>query len=96
MTIGPTHALASFALEAQFDDAARAQAVRAVLDTLASTVAGLTAPDAQSVVEFVRADRAAGPCTALGLPWPVSAASAALVNGTIGHLADYDLSLIHI
>ena len=90
MTIGPTHALASFALEAQFDDAARAQAVRAVLDTLASTVAGLTAPDAQSVLEYVRADRAAGPCTALGLPWPVSAASAALVNGTIGHLADYD------
>jgi 2-methylcitrate dehydratase PrpD len=90
VTLGPTHALASFALEAEFDDAARAQAVRAVLDTLAATVAGLTAPDAQSVVEFVRADRAAGPSTALGLPRPVSAASAALVNGTIGHLADYD------
>ena len=90
MTLGATHALASFALEAEFDDAARAQAVRAVLDTLAATIAGLSAPDAPSIVEFVRADRAAGPSTALGLPQPVSAASAALVNGTIGHLADYD------
>ena len=90
MTSGTTRALASFALEAEFDDAARAQAVRAVLDTLAAAVAGLTAPDAQSIAEFVRADRAAGPATALGLPRPVSAASAALVNGTIGHLADYD------
>jgi 2-methylcitrate dehydratase PrpD len=90
VTIGTTEALASFALEAEFDDEARAQAVRAVLDTLAATVAGLTAPDAQSIVEFARVDRAAGPCTALGLARPVSAASAALVNGTIGHLADFD------
>jgi 2-methylcitrate dehydratase PrpD len=87
---GPTRALAAFAAEAEFDGAARQVAVSAFVDTLAATVVGAGDRGARPIAAFVRADRARGPCTALGIERPVSAPAAALVNGTLGHLADYD------
>lgn len=87
---GSTHALAAFAVEAEFDESARRAAVSAFVDTLAATVVGVVDKDADPVSAFVRADRSDGPCTALGLNRSVSAPAAALVNGTVGHIADYD------
>jgi 2-methylcitrate dehydratase PrpD len=78
--------------------AARARAVRAVLDTMGVTLAGASEPAAR-VVQAVVADEGGGSCRILGTGARASASNAALANGTAAHALDYDdmcfVSLAH-
>ncbi len=78
--------------------AARAAAARALLDTVGVTLAGAAEPAARIVQRVVEQD-GSGPCRVLGTALRVSAANAALANGTAAHALDYDdmcfVSLAH-
>lgn len=90
--------LADFVTTADPPAAARAVAARALLDTVGVTLAGAAEPSARIVRGVIEQD-GTGPCRVLGTPLRVSAASAALANGTAAHALDYDdmcfVSLAH-
>ena len=78
--------------------AARAIAVRALVDTVGVTLAGASEPVSRIVQRVVSAD-GPGPCRLLGTPLSAGASNAALANGTAAHAHDYDdmcfVSLAH-
>ena len=90
--------LAGFVIGAAPPAAARVAAARALLDTVGVTLAGAGEPAARIVQRVVEQD-GSGPCRVLGTTLRVSAANAALANGTAAHALDYDdmcfVSLAH-
>lgn len=102
MVGGLTRALAGFAATvpgAGILSTARAAAARCLLDTLACAVAGLAEESSRILLDLAASEAAAGPCTAIGLPRPVAAREAALVNGALAHALDFDdthdLAVLH-
>jgi len=79
--------------------AARAAAVRAVLDTIGVTLAGASEPAARSVQRVIAVCASRENSRVLGTSLCASAADAALANGTAAHAHDYDdmcfVSLAH-
>mgnify|MGYP001167492524 CR=1 FL=1 len=71
-------------------DEAVLAAKRAVLDTLAATIAGSAEPAARIALEMVRALGGSAQATMIGAGDRVSVTQAALVNGVSGHALDYD------
>jgi 2-methylcitrate dehydratase PrpD len=90
--------LARFAAAADPPREARPVAARAFLDTFGVTLAGAVEPAARIVQQVVAAD-GAGTHAVVGTALRVSAANAALANGTAAHALDYDdmcfVSLAH-
>jgi len=90
--------LAGFVITAAPPAAAHAAAARALLDTVGVTLAGAAEPAAR-IVQRVAEQDGSGPCRVLGTALRVSAANAALANGTAAHALDYDdmcfVSLAH-
>jgi 2-methylcitrate dehydratase PrpD len=90
---GATHDFAAFVSGTSYEDLPR-EVVRAVtwtiLDTLAVTVAGLDTPAVERLATWVGRDAGEPRATVLGLPFGCDPARAALVNGTSGHVLDYD------
>jgi len=88
--------LETFAATASPPAAARAAALRAVVDTIGVALAGAVEPAAE-IVRRVIGD--SGPCVVLGTDRRASATNAALANGTAAHALDYDdmcfVSLAH-
>ena len=64
----------------------------AVLDGIASMLAGVREPVAAQVVAaaWAAAGGSTGDCTVVGFNWRAPLSTAALVNGTIAHACDYD------
>ena len=89
--------LADFAVDAAPPAAARAAAARAVLDTVAVTLAGASEPSARIVQQVIA--NGSGACTVFGAGMLTTAVDAALANGTAAHAHDYDdmcfVSLAH-
>ncbi|HLZ70097.1 MAG TPA: MmgE/PrpD family protein [Dehalococcoidia bacterium] len=74
----------------QLGDDVVTAAKRAVLDTLAATLAGSVEPAARIALELARALGGSPQATVIGAGERVSVAQAALVNGVSGHALDYD------
>jgi 2-methylcitrate dehydratase PrpD len=95
---GTLGALAHFAVAATPPPLARARAATAFLDTIGVTLAGASEPAGRGVQQVVAAN-GGDSCTVLGTTIRVSAADAALANGTAAHALDYDdmcfVSLAH-
>jgi 2-methylcitrate dehydratase PrpD len=99
--------LHEFAVRADPPSAARAAAVRAVLDTIGVTLAGASQPAARIVQTVIEIERGGGSprrdtastCQVLGIGARANAGNAALANGTAAHAHDYDdmcfVSLAH-
>ncbi|HYM25409.1 MAG TPA: MmgE/PrpD family protein, partial [Vicinamibacterales bacterium] len=89
---------ARFAATVKPPDAARAAALRAVVDTIGVALAGAVEPAAE-IVRRVLPAVDGGPCLVFGTERRASATSAALANGTAAHALDYDdmcfVSLAH-
>jgi 2-methylcitrate dehydratase PrpD len=62
----------------------------AVLDGMASMLAGVNEPVARQVLDYVLAAGCAGGCSIIGYQQRLRATDAALVNGTVAHACDYD------
>lgn len=62
----------------------------AILDTVSAILSGVREPVSRKILNYTAKDRAAGPATVVGTGCRFSAASAALVNGTMAHAIDYD------
>jgi len=69
---------------------ARAQAKRAVLDTIGVMLAGCREPAAALVAEHAREQGGREEATVVGAGFRATAEQAALVNGTAAHALDYD------
>jgi 2-methylcitrate dehydratase PrpD len=88
--MGPTEAVARFALEAPagLPAGVLAAARRAVLDTVGVALGGSAEPVARALAEY--AGTSAGPCRLWGQPGAVAPSQAALVNGAAAHALDFD------
>jgi 2-methylcitrate dehydratase PrpD len=90
--------LGAFVAACEAPPAARRRAAAAVLDTIGVMLAGASEPAAR-IVQSVVADEGGDACQVLGTALRVSAANAALANGTAAHALDYDdmcfVSLAH-
>jgi 2-methylcitrate dehydratase PrpD len=62
----------------------------AILDFIGVAMAGSQEPSGRIISEMVRQDQAHGEVTVIGDKLKTSASLAALVNGTAGHVLDYD------
>ena len=62
----------------------------AVFDTVAAILSGVNEPASRTILRYKTTDGAPGPATVVGTTYRLSPASAALVNGTMGHALDYD------
>ncbi len=88
-----TRGYARFIAETGYErlgDAAMLAAKRAVLDTLAVTLAGSVEPAARIALETMRAVGGNPQATVIGAGDRVSVTQAAFVNGVAGHALDYD------
>ncbi|HEY7293731.1 MAG TPA: MmgE/PrpD family protein, partial [Dehalococcoidia bacterium] len=88
-----TRGYARFVTETGYErlgDAAVTAAKRAILDTLAVTIAGSVEPAARIALDLVRALGGSLQATVIGADERVSVTQAALVNGVAGHALDYD------
>ena len=89
--IGVTQVLAAFAAEGAQADADHADAVtRALVDTVAVSLAAAGEEGDRILSAWVERESSVGSSTAWTSGARMSAASAALVNGTAAHLLDYD------
>jgi 2-methylcitrate dehydratase PrpD len=91
--MGPTQQVAEFISSAQFDDlpvAAHDRATSAIVDYFACAAAGSRQPTGRKVLTFVREIGGSPVSSIVGAPDRTSAPNAALVNGTFGHVLDYD------
>lgn len=89
--IGTTEVLAEFAATgtpAAADHSAEVS--RALVDTVAVTLGGTGAPGERILRGWSRAESPSGPATLWTSGEPTSASTAALVNGTVAHLLDFD------
>jgi len=65
-------------------------AKRAILDTIACMLGGVTEPLTQKLLAYQAQEGTAGAATVVGSGYRFSARSAALVNGAMAHALDYD------
>ena len=89
--MGVTEKLAQFAVDTNYDslpEEAVTAAKRAVLDTLATTVAGCREEAATIITAYVRELDAAGDAGVVGSGFQTAASEAALANGTLAHALD--------
>lgn len=66
------------------------QAKRVILDYVAATIAGSTSGPARIVQQYLSETEGPGPATVIGTPLRLSAANAALANGTAAHGLEVD------
>ncbi len=91
--MGATEKLAQFVVDTSYDSLPEevvTAAKRAVLDTLAVTVAGCREEAAAIITAYVRELGAAGEAGVVGSGFQTAASEAALANGTLAHALDYD------
>jgi 2-methylcitrate dehydratase PrpD len=91
--MGATEKLAQFVVGTSYDSLPEevvTAAKRAVLDTLAVTVAGCREEAAAIITAYVRELGAAGEAGVVGSGFQTAASEAALANGTLAHALDYD------
>jgi 2-methylcitrate dehydratase PrpD len=91
--MGVTEKLAQFAVGTNYDSLPEevvTAAKRAVLDTLAVTVAGWGEEAAAIITAYVRELGAAGEAGVVGSGFQTAASEAARANGTLAHALDYD------
>ena len=88
--LGYAEALAAWAVTTNIGAAARIEARRCLLDTLACMIAGAREPAIAMVVQAMRKAHADGPCAHVAGGASLSAQAAALVNGTAAHVLDWD------
>lgn len=89
--IGATEVLAAYAVAGAPAAADHtAEVARALIDTVAVTMGGAGAPGEQILSAWSRRESPSGPATLWTSGERSSAATAALLNGTVAHLLDYD------
>jgi 2-methylcitrate dehydratase PrpD len=85
--------LASFAVSQRYENLpveVRDGVPGRMLDVLGIAAAALDLDTSRAVVDYVGETGGSAQATAIGLPYRVPAAQAALVNGTLAHSLDYD------
>jgi 2-methylcitrate dehydratase PrpD len=90
MTQDLTHRYAGLIAGSRPDAAAIAAARDGVLDFLAAAVGGLDDAAYLKVRDALLPGAGAGQVSVIGHPAPLDAQTAALLNGTLGHVLDYD------
>lgn len=89
--MGATEALAAFAVAgAEMAAQHQREVARALVDTVAVTLAGSGTPGERILHNWCRGESATGPATIWTSGEKCSAATAALMNGTMAHLLDFD------
>jgi 2-methylcitrate dehydratase PrpD len=91
--IRATKAIADFVVATGFDqipEKAVDIAKLAMLDTLGTALAGAQEPAVDLITEYVRSISGKAEASAIARGFKTSAALAALINGTSGHVLDYD------
>lgn len=89
--MGATEVLASYAVSgAPASSLHRAEVARALVDTVAVTLGGAGSPGERILRTWARAESPSGPATVWTTGEKTSASTAALVNGTVAHLLDFD------
>jgi 2-methylcitrate dehydratase PrpD len=76
-------------LDAVPDDVNQA-AKRCIVDLVGVAIAGASRPQSRRTFRYARETYAPGPATAFGFEDRLSPVAAALVNGTVGHVLDFD------
>ncbi|HWP56365.1 MAG TPA: MmgE/PrpD family protein [Candidatus Acidoferrales bacterium] len=92
----PTLAIAEYVHRFSFDDLPRAAIVNAkliILDTIGVMFAGSRHEVGRLIADYVRANCATGVATVCGAGFQTSPELAALANGTMAHVHDYDSDL---
>lgn len=88
-----TQRLAEFVVDTPYEsipEDARLSAKRAILDCLGVTLAGVSDPGSKLITEFVRAHGGKPESGVIGAGFKTVAPEAALANGTMAHILDYD------
>ncbi len=88
-----TQKLAVFVSKTRFEDlpsAAADRAKRHILDTIGVILAGTSHPAGQIITDYVRQMGASSISTVMGAGFQTSPSNAALANGTMGHVHDFD------
>jgi 2-methylcitrate dehydratase PrpD len=91
--MGVTEKLAGFVVDTDYEslpEEARIAAKRAILDTLAVTIAGCREEASRIITAYVRGLGGDGDAGVVGGGFRAAAAEAALANGTFAHAVDYD------
>lgn len=89
--MGATEVLAAFAVAgAEVVSRHSEEVARALVDTVAVTLAGAGAPGEQILGSWCRNESSSGPATIWSSGEKSSASLAALMNGTVAHLLDFD------
>jgi 2-methylcitrate dehydratase PrpD len=91
--MGVTEKLARFVVDSDYEslpEQAVTAAKRAVLDTLAVSIAGCREDAGQIIAAYVRDLAADGDAGVIGCSFRAAATEAALANGTFAHALDYD------
>ena len=88
-----TQKLAEFVINTPYEsipEDARLSAKRAILDCLGVTLAGVSDPGSKLVTEFVKSHGGKPESGVIGAGFKTIASEAALANGTMAHILDYD------
>ena len=88
-----TQKLAEFVINTPYEqipENARLSAKRAILDCLGVTLAGGSDPGSKLIVEFVKSHGGKEESGVIGAGFKTIASEAALANGTMAHILDYD------
>lgn len=88
-----TKKLSSFVIEKKygdFPDSAISQAKRCILDGLGTTLSGSIHPGTKILTDFIKGQGRSDEATILGSGYKTSMANAALINGMMCHVMDYD------
>lgn len=89
--MGATEVLASYAVAgAPAASGHRAEVARALIDTVAVTLGGAGSPGERILRTWAEGQSPSGPATVWTSGETTSASTAALVNGTVAHLLDFD------
>ena len=95
---GFTHRLARFLLERNCYDRLPAEVVQRskemMVNAAAAALAAAARPEGQALARFVQDMRGNGRCTIIGMGLRTSPAYAALTNGTLAHLLDFDDEIV--
>jgi 2-methylcitrate dehydratase PrpD len=92
-TMLPTERMATFISGARYMDlpsGAIDRSIAAITDYFACVAAGSREPTGAKIISFVRELAAPGSSTVVSMSPSTSAPNAALANGTLGHVLDYD------
>ena len=88
-----TQRLAEFVVNTPYEsipEDAKLSGKRAILDCLGVTLAGVSDPGSKLVVEFVKSHGGKAESSVIGAGFKTIASEAALANGTMAHILDYD------